>query len=72
MQGGLSDAIVERREVYFEGAYRETPIYDRARLPLDVEIEGPAIVEEEGSTTVLPPGWRGRVLGLGDLILERR
>ena len=72
VQSDLSDAIVERREVYFEGTFRETPIYDRVRLPLDVEIEGPAIVEEKGSTTVLPPGWRGRVLGLGDLILERR
>lgn len=72
VQGDLSAAIVERREVYFDGAFREAPIYDRARLPLDVEIEGPAIIEEEGSTTVLPPGWRGHVLGLGDLILERR
>ena len=72
IQGDLQDAVIEHREVYFEGAFGETPIYNRARLPLDVGIEGPAIVEEAGSTTVLPPGWRGRVLGLGDLMLERR
>ncbi len=27
---------------------------------------------EAGSTTVLPPGWRGHVLGLGDLMLKGR
>jgi N-methylhydantoinase A len=44
-----------RRAVYFEEAFRQTPIYDRAALPSGSRIEGPAVVEEYGSTTVLLP-----------------
>jgi N-methylhydantoinase A len=36
--------------------YRSCPVYDRARLPVGGRLEGPAIVEEAESTTVLPPG----------------
>lgn len=72
VQGDLAQAITEWREVYFEGAFARTPIYDRARLPLGVEFEGPAILEEDGATTVVPPGWRGHVLEFGDLMLEWR
>jgi len=36
--------------------YVPCPIYDRARLPVGGRIEGPAVVEEAESTTVLPPG----------------
>lgn len=36
--------------------YVRCPIYDRARLPVGARIEGPAVVEEPESTTVLPPG----------------
>jgi N-methylhydantoinase A/oxoprolinase/acetone carboxylase beta subunit len=35
-------------------------------------IEGPAIVEERDSTTVVPPGWEARVAAHGILALGRR
>jgi N-methylhydantoinase A len=44
------------RPVYFDGAYRGTPIYDRATLLPDFRLDGPAVIEEFGSTTVVFPG----------------
>ena len=70
--GDLADALRETRQAYFDGAFRETPVYDRDRIPPETAIEGPAIVEEAGATTVLPPGWRAHANGFGDLVLERR
>ena len=70
--GGSKAALVEHRRVYFDGALRDTPVYDRNRLPPEAAVEGPAIVEEAGATTVLPLGWRARANGHGDLVLERR
>ena len=34
-------------------------------------IRGPAIVEEFGATTVVPPGWQGALDDLGNLRFER-
>ena len=65
------DAHVGNREVYFDGGYLETPVYLRDRLGLVQVVAGPAIIEESGSTTVLPPGWRAKVLAHGELMLER-
>ena len=42
--------------VYFNDAFRDTPAFDRATLPPGFQLEGPAIVEEFGSTTVVFPG----------------
>ena len=53
---GAGDPVVERRPVWF-GEWRDTPVFDRERLPAGRRIEGPAILEEEGGTTVAPPGW---------------
>src|SRR5271169_6080176 len=44
------------RRVYFGGGFRETPIYERATLPPGYHLEGPAVVQEFGSTTVVFPG----------------
>jgi N-methylhydantoinase A len=60
------------RRVYFDVRMAHTTtIWERERLPLGCRIEGPSIVEQFDATTVLPPGWRGTVDGLGNLILER-
>jgi N-methylhydantoinase A len=42
--------------VYFNDAFRDTPAFDRATLPPGFQLDGPAIVEEFGSTTVVFPG----------------
>ncbi len=66
-----TDARIGVREVYFNGAYIETPVYIRDRLGLAQVIVGPAIIEESGSTTLIPPHWSGSVLAHGELMLER-
>ena len=53
-----SSRMVDFDEV--EGAV-ETPIYSHEGLPAGVTIEGPAIVEQLDSTTVIPPGVRAEV-----------
>ena len=46
-------------------------LYERDRLDIGTTIAGPAIVEQFDATTVIPPGWTGRVDGYRNLILER-
>ena len=69
--GDLAGARVETRAVYFGGRFLDTPVLARDRLPAGASHAGPAIVEEEGATTVVPPEWRLRVLDSGDLMMER-
>jgi N-methylhydantoinase A len=44
------------RPVYFDKAFRDTPVYERAALPPGFALQGPAVIEEFGSTTVVFPG----------------
>lgn len=63
--GGADAAIKIKgsRRAWFESGAAETPVYDRYALrPGDV-IEGPAIVEERESTTIIAPGDRIMVDG---------
>jgi N-methylhydantoinase A len=67
----LAAALIERRPVGFDGAAHDCPVWERERLPADAELPGPAIVEEFGATTVVPPGWRGTIDEYGNLRFER-
>ena len=52
-----------RRQVYFEGGgWTDTPIYSRDRLVHGMIVEGPAVIEEETSATLAPPGARVEVM----------
>ncbi len=62
----------EVRKVWFEGEWRETCVYDRNEVGTGKSVEGPAIMEESGATTVIPPGWRATVHASGHLLLRRR
>ncbi|GAB3694894.1 hydantoinase/oxoprolinase family protein [Halorubrum pallidum] len=69
------DPLSGSREAVFAGEVRETPVYERGRLAPQhagerSPIEGPAVVEGDESTVVVPPGWGVRVRGDGALIAE--
>jgi N-methylhydantoinase A len=67
----LDSAPTERRPVWFGGRAHDCPVWDRDRLPAGAAIRGPAIVEEFGATTVVPPGWRGALDEHANLRFER-
>jgi N-methylhydantoinase A len=58
------------RAVYFNQAFVETAVYERAALGPGWRIDGPAIVEEFGSTTVVFPGQYLHVDAYGILIIR--
>ena len=60
------------RAVYFDGAFRDTPVFARASLPAGFGFSGPAIVEEFGSTTLVFPGQQLTVDPHGILIIRAR
>ena len=60
-----------RPQVYMAGQTRATPVYDRATLPAGQSIDGPAVIFDAASTTVVEPGWRANHTRSGDLILTR-
>ncbi len=64
--GRDGDPLIERRPVWFDG-WVDCPVLDRAALPAGHVLEGPAIVEEAGGTSVIPPRWRVAVHGSGTL-----
>jgi N-methylhydantoinase A len=58
--------------VWFEGSWHDTPIYARERLAVGTRFDGPAVVEQLDSTTVVEPGDRVEVDALGNLIITVR
>ena len=60
------------RPVYFDGGFVATPIWDRATLPPGFAFDGPAVVEEFGSTTVVFPGQHLEVDPHGILIVRAK
>jgi len=61
------DLIVENRRVWFGDDWTDCPIYDRAAMPAGFGLTGPAIIEEAGGTSVVPPNWRVTVHSSGAL-----
>ena len=55
LQRSVKAAAHSSRRVYFSGAFRDTPIYQRVELAAGTELTGPAVIEEFGSTTVVFP-----------------
>jgi N-methylhydantoinase A len=73
LAAGGTVAPKAQRDVYFrEGGWTATQIYDRSTLPPGGAFEGPAVVEEPMSTTLVHPGQRVEVDPFGNLILHTR
>ena len=61
----------ETAQVFTGGRWHEAPVYVRDDLAPAVVVEGPAVVCEATSTTVVEPGWQAEVLAGGELLLRR-
>jgi N-methylhydantoinase A len=59
------------RQVWFEGKWFDTPVFQREGLLKDDVVKGPAIVEEYDSTVVVPPRWMCEAGNAGCLILRK-
>ncbi|MDE0332334.1 MAG: hydantoinase/oxoprolinase family protein [Nitrospinae bacterium] len=68
--GGPDDALLEKRSVVFEEEVPDCPVYWRDSLPAGVEFQGPAVIEEYGSITLVPPDWTARQDACGHLHLS--
>jgi N-methylhydantoinase A len=74
IEGGVSlgSALSGRRPVYIDRhfGWAEARVYEREKLPVGTAFEGPAIVNEMSSTTVVLPGQSGIVDPWGNLIVR--
>lgn len=72
-QGGatLDTARKRPRKVWFRDAgFIEAKIYERGKLPAGAAFDGPAVIEQPDTTTVMPPGSHCTVDKYGNLIIK--
>ncbi len=68
---GEAPAVQTRVSLRAAGAHYEAPVFERIALATGFEIDGPAIILEQGATTFVDAGWRARMSADGDVILTR-
>ena len=67
-----SDARLTAQTIYVDSGHHEAPIYDRAKLAAGNIIEGPAIVMQLDSTTLVLPDHDGEIDAIGNILLRPR
>jgi N-methylhydantoinase A len=65
-----SGAVSRNEQVFFDGGWMETPIYDRAKLRPGNMVAGPAVIVQDDTTTVIEPGYAGAVDRFGNILIE--
>jgi N-methylhydantoinase A len=59
------------REVHAWSDGLRVPVFDRNALAAGQRVEGPAIIEERETTTVIPPGWTATVDKIGCIFARK-
>ncbi len=67
---GAESARTGARDAYF-GGWTKAALYQRERLGAGDVVDGPAIIEEFGSTIPVHPGFRAEVDGFGNVLVTR-
>jgi N-methylhydantoinase A len=65
------DAAIGRRQVVFDGEEHSTEVVRRDLLRPGERHRGPTVIEEDGSTTVVPPGYAVAVDDHGNLLITK-
>jgi N-methylhydantoinase A len=69
-RGGVN-ALKGKRKAWVgaRGRFELLPVYDRYRLAIGAAVRGPAIVEEDSTTLILPPGAVAKVERSGNIVV---
>ncbi len=66
---GGENAVMERRPGYFGGRWIDTPHYDRKGIAPGLRVEGPAVIRQYDTTTVLLPDHYAEADRHGNLLI---
>ncbi len=69
--GGRPAEPTGRRNTYLGGTWGDVPLFERQSLEPGRLLEGPSLVFDRYSVTVVERGWRGGIDGAGGLLLRR-
>ena len=61
-----------RRPIHYRKQRYDAAVYHRRDLLAGQHLDGPAIVEQEDTTTLVPAGFRASVDAFGNLVIEGR
>jgi N-methylhydantoinase A len=68
-KGDVASAIIETRPCYFDGEWRPTPNYDRDKLAVGSRVDGPAIIRQYDTTTVVLPRHYAEIDAHGNILI---
>ncbi len=63
---------VGRRAIHYRRQRHAAAVYHRRDLLAGQHVDGPAVIEQADTTTLVPAGFRAAVDPLGNLVIERR
>ena len=66
----LEAAKIHDTKFYYEQAWHDAPILDRGKLGAGAVVDGPAIIQEMDSTTLVLPGHSATVDKVGNLLIN--
>ncbi|WP_133718636.1 hydantoinase B/oxoprolinase family protein [Methylocaldum gracile] len=72
LEPDASPEPVAKVRIYSGRNHHDTPVYRREDLKPGVRLQGPAILVEPNSTTIIEPGWQGEITSRNHLILSAR
>ncbi|WJS85923.1 hydantoinase/oxoprolinase family protein [Paracoccus sp. TOH] len=68
---GSPDPVSHERIWFEETGFLSAPVYQRDGLAEGASIDGPSLITQFDTTTLVPPGWTVRVDGAMNMIMER-
>jgi N-methylhydantoinase A len=65
------DAPISERSIRLDAKVVQATVLGRAAVAADATVQGPAILNQMDTTTLIPPGWQAHLASSGALILSR-
>ena len=66
----IPQTSIRYQKVFFD-QWIDCPLFNRPRLPIGATILGPALIVDQTSTTLIPPGWRARVDSTFAILIQK-